>query len=40
MNSNSNIFNKNIKKKFKLIPFNISDNSLGETRYSPASSKE
>jgi hypothetical protein len=34
------IFNKNINKNTKLIPFNTTKNYLGEVKYSPASSKE
>ena len=36
----SNIFNKNINDKFRLVPFNIYKNYLGEPKYFPAASKE
>src|SRR6266508_5146816 len=35
-----NIFNKNINNKYKLIPFNLKENFVGETKYSPPASKE
>ena len=39
-NTNSTIFTKSVNNKYKLIPFNIRKNSVGDTRYSPAVSKE
>ena len=36
----NNIFNKNINKNYKLIPFNITKNSVGETKYFPSAFKE
>lgn len=36
----SNIFNKNINNNYKLIPFNVSLSTTGETKYFPPSSKE
>jgi hypothetical protein len=39
-NISSNIFNKNINNKYKLIPFNLKENYVGEIKYSPAASKE
>lgn len=39
-NANSTIFTKSVNNKYKLIPFNVRNNSVGDTRYSPATSKE
>jgi hypothetical protein len=39
-NTNSTIFTKSVNNKYKLIPFNVRNNSVGDTRYSPAASKE
>jgi len=36
----SSIFNRNINNKYKLIPFNQSINTTGETKYFPSASKE
>lgn len=35
-----NIFIQNMNNKYKLVPFNIRENNVGETRYSPPASKE
>jgi len=40
MRTQVNIFNKNIKNNYKIIPFNIKVNSVGDTKYLPAASKE
>jgi hypothetical protein len=39
-NKQMNIFNQNINNKYKLIPFNIKQNPVGDIKYSPATSKE
>ncbi len=36
INKENNIFNKNINDKYKLIPFNITKNSVGDTKYFPS----
>jgi hypothetical protein len=35
-----NIFKQNLKNKNKLIPFNITKNTVGQTKYFPPTSKE
>jgi len=40
MKTQINIFNKNIKNNYKIIPFNIKVNSVGDTKYLPPASKE
>ncbi len=40
MRTQVNIFNKNIKNNYKIIPFNIKVNSVGDTKYLPPASKE
>ena len=35
-----NIFIQNMNNKYKLVPFNIRENFVGETKYSPPVSKE
>jgi hypothetical protein len=37
---NLSIFNKFLKNNSKLIPFNIKNNDVGETKYLPPFSKE
>ena len=39
-NKQKNIFLKNINNKYKLIPFNIVENTTGDISYFPAASKE
>jgi hypothetical protein len=39
-NSKGNIFYKNINNKYKLVPFNVKINHVGNVKYSPADSKE
>jgi hypothetical protein len=39
-NIKSSIFSRNINNKYKLIPFNESINTTGETKYFPPASKE
>jgi hypothetical protein len=36
----NNIFVRNINNKYKLVPFKIKENHVGETQYFPADSKE
>ena len=36
----NNIFIKNINKKYKLIPMNITNNIMGKTKYFPSEFKE
>lgn len=38
--SATNIFNKFVNNKYKLVPFNNVNNAVGKTKYSPAISKE
>jgi hypothetical protein len=40
INKNNFIFSKNINNKYKLIPFSINKNNVGEIKYFPSSSKE
>ena len=38
--SHITIFQKNMNNSYKLIPFNIRRNDMGDTKYFPAASKE